>query len=68
MTESQLYTKLSALPPDVKAEVIDFIDFLISKKQQLGKKKQAKFGSAKGQFIMARDFDEPLDDFKEYME
>lgn len=68
MTELQLYTKLSALPPDVKAEVNDFIDFLISKKQQSVKKNQAKFGSAKGQFVMAADFDEPMDDFKEYME
>ncbi len=68
MTELQLYTKLSALPPDIKEEVNDFIDFLIIKKQQSGKKNQAKFGSAKGQFIMAADFDEPLADFKEYME
>ena len=25
------------------------------------------FGCAKGQFKMAEDFDEPLDDFKDYM-
>jgi len=31
------------------------------------RKKQPVFGCAKGQFIMSKDFDEPLDDFKDYM-
>jgi len=34
------------------------------------KKKKAKFGCAKGkpgEFYMAPDFDEPLEDFKDYM-
>ena len=30
-------------------------------------KKVPVFGCAKGQFKMAADFDEPLDDFREYM-
>ena len=29
--------------------------------------KVPKFGSAKGKYIMSDDFDEPLDDFKDYM-
>lgn len=29
--------------------------------------KQRKFGSAKGLIKMSDDFDQPLDDFKEYM-
>lgn len=29
-------------------------------------KPQPKFGSAKGMFVMAEDFNEPLDDFDEY--
>ena len=32
MTDIQLYTKLSGLPLDLKAEVSDFIDFLKVKK------------------------------------
>ena len=32
------------------------------------KKRRRQFGSAKGLISMAADFDEPLDDFKEYME
>lgn len=31
------------------------------------KKKQRKFGSAKGLIKMADDFDAPLEDFKDYM-
>lgn len=31
------------------------------------KKQQPTFGSAKGFISMAKDFDEPLDDFKDYM-
>lgn len=31
-------------------------------------KKRRQAGSAAGQIVMAPDFDEPLDDFKEYME
>ncbi len=30
-------------------------------------KRIPKFGSAKGMFVMAPDFDEPLEDFKDYM-
>jgi hypothetical protein len=68
MADIQLYTKLSTLPPALKEEVNDFIDFLISKKKKTVKAKKPKFGYAKGQFKMSPDFDEPLDDFKEYME
>ena len=31
------------------------------------RKKEPVFGCAKGQFVMSKDFDEPLDDFKDYM-
>jgi hypothetical protein len=47
--------------------VYDFIEFLLSKTKQNKNKIIPKFGSAKGKIIMRKDFDEPLDDFKEYM-
>lgn len=62
-----LYSKLSALPDNLKSEVSDFIDFLTSKSKKKPKKVKPKFGSGKGMFIMKPDFDEPLNDFKEYM-
>ncbi|HYX07527.1 MAG TPA: DUF2281 domain-containing protein [Bacteroidales bacterium] len=67
MEQIQLYTKINSLPNDIKSEVNDFIDFLMTKKKKEIKKKKPKFGCAKGQIYTSPDFDEPLDDFKEYM-
>ena len=67
MEQIQLYTKLNYLPTDLKSEVNDFIDFLLTKRKKEIKKRQPIFGCAKGQIIITPDFDEPLDDFKEYM-
>ena len=70
---------IQTLSPDLKQEVFDFIDFLqvyrmpdadnndsteLSKKIQ---KKRRQAGSLKGGVIFADDFDEPLEDFKDYI-
>ncbi len=68
MDNALLYSKLASLPENIKAEVADFIDFLLSKKQPPKKNKKPEFGSAKGMFVILPGFDEPLDDFKEYMQ
>jgi hypothetical protein len=39
----------------------------VEKDKKDKKRKSPKFGSYKGFFKMMPDFDEPLDDFKEYM-
>lgn len=62
-----LYRKLSSLPDHLKSEVEDFIDFLATRTSKNQKKAKPKFGSGKGTFVMKPDFDEPLEDFKEYM-
>jgi hypothetical protein len=67
MTDIQIYNKLHFLKPSLKKEVSDFIDHLLSKHKIKNKIKKPKFGSAKGRFKMSADFDEPLEDFKEYM-
>ncbi len=67
MEQIQLYSKLNYLPTDLKSEVNDFIDFLLSKRKMAIKKKTPKFGCAKGQIYLSPDFDESLDDFKDYM-
>ena len=41
--------------------------FLMAKNKKEIKKKKPKFGCAKGQIYISPDFDEPLDDFNEYM-
>ncbi len=65
MDNIQLYNKLSNLPDSLQSEVFDFIDFLMTKNKKPTKQKP-KFGSAKGMFVMKKNFDDPIDDFKAY--
>lgn len=60
-----LYTKLSNLPDNLKSEVSNFIDSLLNKNKKPQKNKP-KFGSAKGMFTMKKNFDAPIEDFKDY--
>lgn len=68
MEEQYLLQKIRLLPNELKQEIMDFVEFLLNKYQGIpDPKKQPQFGSAKGVFQMSPDFDEPLDDFAEYM-
>ena len=58
---------MNTLPPTMLKEVDDFIEFLKTKHQNKESIKERKFGCSKGLFQMSDDFDEPLEDFKEYM-
>lgn len=70
MTEQLILRQIQLMPPGLQKEVLDFIGYLISKHnlEQKLEGKRPKFGSAKGKYTMALDFDAPLEDFKEYME
>ena len=63
--------KFSSLPEELKAQVSDFIDFVVArykkKKKKESPRNKPKFGSAKGMFKMSPDFDEPLEYLKDYM-
>jgi hypothetical protein len=67
MTSVQLYSQISALPEDLRLEVTDFIEFLLEKRKKSRKIKERRFGIAPGFITISDDFDEPVDDFKEYM-
>ena len=67
MEQLNFYNKIIFLPEEIKREVNDFIDFLISKRKSEIKKKKPQYGCAKGKIFMSSDFDEPLEDFKDYM-
>ena len=67
MASLTLYTKLETLSPDLKSEVNDFVDFLIEKSSKKTKAIIPQFGCAKGKIHLSADFDEPLEDLKEYM-
>jgi hypothetical protein len=68
MENTNILIKLNELPETLKKEVADFIDFLLLKKEQSGAKRHPKSGCMKGTFTMKKDFDEPLNDFTEYMQ
>ena len=88
MSTIALYSKIELLPEHLKQQVLDYIEFLLSREvkrqpaaqpvaqpvQTEAKPAEAQkpplragFGGAKGMFVMSPDFDEPLEDFKEYM-
>ena len=67
MENTQLYSSIASLPEKLRAEVSDFVAFLQQKLKKEKPLKERKFGYAKGFFKMSPDFDEPLEDFKEYM-
>ena len=50
------------LPPDLEGKQLEIL--IIEEKP---KKKRRQSGSAKGQILMSPDFDEPLEDFEDYM-
>ena len=62
-----IYNQIGILPQELKQEVLHFAEFLTLKVKDMPKIKEREFGCAKNAFIMADDFDEPLEDFKEYM-
>lgn len=66
---SKIITKMNLLPESFQKEVLDFIEFLIQKYDlKTGEVPVIpQFGCLKDTFQVAPDFDEPLDDFKEYM-
>lgn len=68
MTNVQLYSQIASLPSELKQEVSDFIGYLKQKSKTKQKINERQFGFAKGFFTVSDDFDEPLEDFKEYSE
>ena len=80
MGTTELLEMINKLPADKKKEVEDFVSVLYSEAKQtvlsdedsdnpaMIVKKRMQFGALKGLIkYMADDFDEPLEDFKEYM-
>ena len=71
MTEKLVLLQLHQLPEHLKKEVLHYITFLIKEHanqvRQVRKPKKRTFGSAKGKYQLAPDFDAPLDDFRDYM-
>lgn len=68
MSETVLLEKIRQLPNTYKEDLFSYLEELEQKANKTkSERKLPKFGSLKGMFKMANDFDEPLEDFKEYM-
>jgi len=70
MTNEVIIAELNILPEHLKVQVMNYIRFLQSPFvfpiHQTPKK--PKFGFGKFKVEISEDFDEPLDDFKDYIE
>lgn len=75
MASFSIYTKLETLPPALKEEAKNFIEYLVAKTKKKEKESKSNpkltersYGSLKGKIHLSEDFDAPLDEFDEYME
>ena len=79
MTDQIFLHQFKQMPDGMKQELLAFVEYLLYKYKSKAplplpsegngdKKKPLKAGFLKGSFIIAEDFDEPLEDFKDYME
>jgi len=66
-----LEKKIAQLPPEEKKKAEEFVDALLAELKKSAENKtenqKSGFGALKGMFVMTDDFDEPLEDFKDYM-
>ncbi|MEB3280259.1 MAG: DUF2281 domain-containing protein [Lyngbya sp.] len=71
MIEPTILEKFEALPDSLKTEVVHYIDFLLEKYVQTSPqpeppKKKREAGLLKGKIWMSDDFDQSLEDLKNY--
>jgi hypothetical protein len=70
--------KIAQIAPEYQGELLQFIDFLLVRQneasssgpanaQEQATKPKRRAGGLEGGFYMAPDFDEPLEDFADYM-
>ena len=79
VNETELIQAIAQMPESLKQELLHYANYLINNYSapiveqallQNDKPRKRRSGILQGTFILplADDFDEPLDDFKEYME
>ena len=74
MASQNQYIQLDSLPEEVRKKVLAFIASLMEQWDRKNSTpeptppKRMIAGLAEGKLVVPDDFDEPLDDFKEYME
>lgn len=67
---TKLLEKVTSIPKEKEKELEAFLDSILAEQKKKSERKEEnrpRFESGKGSFIMSPDFDEPLEDFKDYM-
>lgn len=68
MAAQDLFVKINSLPEDIRKELEEYVDELLTRfRKGAQQKNERPLGMFKGKIRMSDDFDEPLEDFKEYM-
>jgi len=73
MGSQEQYIQIASLPEDVRSQVVEFIEFLLQRRKKSDEPTSTAdlnlrpLGKFKGKIRMSDDFDEPLEDFKDYM-
>ena len=67
MTNTSLKIEINSLPKALREEVADFIGYIKKKAKAKSNLKAREFGFPKGKIKLSADFDEPLNEFKNYM-
>lgn len=66
-SELELLALLSKLPDSLKLEILHYTEFLVNKCSENDSTKKREAGLLKGKIWMSDDFDDPLEEFEEYM-
>jgi Protein of unknown function (DUF2281) len=72
MVSPELIETLDKLPPSIQSEILNYAKYLATQYVQPSipdqpPKTYRQAGTMKGMFTLADDFDEPLEDLKDYM-
>ncbi len=67
MTNKSLISEMNKLPKELRADFANFVEFLKSKSKIKSNLKVREYGFAKGKIKFSSDFDEPLDEFMNYL-
>lgn len=67
VADQQFFRIYKNLPAETKLQVVAYVEKLVAPTIPQTPEKKAKFGSAKGLFTIKPGFDDPLEDFKDYM-
>ena len=67
-TAEKIFQKAQSLPEQAQVTLLQMAEMLAAKDNSPSLKAKRQFGSAQGMIKIGPAFDEPLEDFKPYME